>query len=127
MIINKAIIKKLERTYRIPFTDELKQYLLVKYAEEPFPYEYSEQDLYNNISNDIRDYEAGKLNITVKSAYERLLEDRDYLKNLYIEKYSEMHDLEEYIDELEHILSEHGLESVKMAKRRVEYSTNQLF
>jgi hypothetical protein len=71
MTINKIIIKELECTYRRSFPSELKQYLLEKYAEEPFPYEFSEQDLYTNIQQDIRDYDAGKLGVTVKSLSER--------------------------------------------------------
>lgn len=71
MVITPKIIKELEETYRKYFTEEFKRYLLMKYAEEPFPNEFSEQDLYANIQNDIRDYEAGKLDITVKGRSER--------------------------------------------------------
>ena len=46
MTINKKIIKKLEATYRKHFPDEFKQYLLVQYGQEPFPYECTEHDLY---------------------------------------------------------------------------------
>jgi hypothetical protein len=42
------------------FPDDLKRYLLVKYAQEPFPYEFSEQDLYTNIRQDICNYETLK-------------------------------------------------------------------
>lgn len=120
MIINKKIIKELENTYRTSFPDDLKLYLLVKYAEEPFPYEYSEQDLYTNIQHDIRDYEAGELDVTVKSPSERWREEREYLQNLYIEKSCELHELEEYVAKLERILSKHGLESSGMAEQRIE-------
>jgi len=71
MVITSKIIKELEETYRKYFTEEFKRYLLVKYAEEPFPFEFSDQDLFANIKNDIRDYEAGKLDITIKSPSER--------------------------------------------------------
>lgn len=67
MTINDTIIKELERAYRKIFSADLKKYLLSKYAEEPFPYEYSEQDLYTNIHKDIKRYEAGELNVCVKS------------------------------------------------------------
>jgi len=126
MTINKTVIRKLEHTYRRSFPDDLKRYLLVKYAEEPFPYEFSEQDLYTNILQDIRDYEAGELDVTVKSPSERWQEEREYLKNLYIEKSCEARDLKEYIAELEHMLSDHGLESFRMAKRRIEYEIGPL-
>lgn len=120
MTITKAIIKELEHTYRRYLPVDLKRYLLVKYSEEPFPYEYSEQDLYTNIHDDIRDYESGKLDITVKGLSERWKDERNYLQNIYVEKCSEAHDLEEYVAELEAILSKHGLESSRMSERRVE-------
>lgn len=120
MIINKKIIKKLETTYRKHFPDEFKQYLLVQYGQEPFPYEYTEQDLYINIERDIRAYEAGELDVTVKSPAERWLEEREYLQNLYIEKFCEVRELTEYVAEQERILSEHRLKSPKMTERRIE-------
>ena len=123
MTINKTIIKELKHTYRRSFTDGLKRYLLAKYSDEPFPYEYSEQDLYTNIYNDISDYEAGKLDIALKSPPERWQEECDYLRSLYIEKFREARDFEEYVAELEHILLEHGLESSRMAERWIEYTT----
>ena len=118
MVITSKIIKELEETYRKYFTEEFKRYLLVKYAEEPLPFEFSDQDLFTNIKNDIRDYEAGKLDITIKSPYERWQEEREYLQNLYIKKSREAHDLEDYVAELEHILSDHGLESSRMSERQ---------
>lgn len=70
MTINNAIIKELENIYRKVIPADLRRYLLAEYAEEPFPYEYSEQDLYTNIRKDIRRYEAGELDVTVKSPFE---------------------------------------------------------
>lgn len=67
MTINNAIIKELENAYRKIFSADLKKYLLSEYAEEPLPYEYSEQDLYTNIRKDIKRYEVGELDVTVKS------------------------------------------------------------
>jgi intein/homing endonuclease len=119
MVINKKIIKELENTYRAFFPNDLKRYLLVKYAEKPFPYEYSEQDLYTNIEHDIRDYDAGNLDVTLKSPSERWREEREYLQNLYIEKSCEVHDLEEYVAKLEHMLLKHGIESSRMTEQRI--------
>lgn len=67
MTINNEIIKGLENAYRKAIPAGLRMYLIAKYAEEPFPYEYSEQDLYMNIRKDINRYEAGELDVTVKS------------------------------------------------------------
>ena len=116
MTISKTIIRELERTYRRSFPGDLKRYLFVKYAEKPFPYEFTEQDIYTNIHHDIRSYEAGELDVTIKSPSERRHKECEYLQNLYIEKSCEARDLEKYIAELEHILSEHNLESPGMAR-----------
>ena len=118
MLITPKMIEELEHINRKVFPKEFKRYLLVKYAEAPFPSEFSEQDLYAAIQNDICNYEAGKLDITIKSPSERWLEEREYLQNLYIEKSREVRDLKDYVAELEHILSEHGLESSRMSERR---------
>jgi hypothetical protein len=127
MTINKTISKELEDIYRKLLPDELKQYLLANYSEEPFPYEYSNQDLYTNIKRDIQAYEAGKLDVAVKSPSERWQEEREYLQNLYIEKACEARELADYVLELERMLSEHGLESPKMAERRIESSNPAAF
>jgi len=118
MTLNKAIIRKLENTYRRHFPDDLKRYLLVKYAEEPFPYEFSEQDLHMNIKRDIYDYDAGSLDVTIKSSSERWHEEREYLQDLYAEKCRKTRDLEDYIAELEQMLLKHGMESSRMSERR---------
>lgn len=122
VIINKKMLKELEPRYRNHFPDELKQYLLVQYGQEPFPYEFSEQDLYTNINHDIRAYEAGALDVTVKSPAQRWQEEREYLQNLYVEKALEVRELSDYVTDLENMLSEHGLESPRMTERRIELS-----
>ncbi len=121
MIINKKIIKKLETTYRKHFPDEFKLYLLVQYGQEPFPYEYTEQDLYINIERDFHAYEAGLLDVTVKSPAERWQEEHEYLQNIYIEKFCEARDLTKYVAELERILSEHGLSLLYWLKEGLNY------
>lgn len=118
MTLNKTMIRDLETVFRKSIPDDLKKYLLANYEQEPFPYEFSEQDLYTNIERDIRDYEADELDVTVKSSSERWSEERKYLQNLYIEKARVVHDLEAYVAELEHILSEHNLESSRMSEQR---------
>ena len=120
MILNEKILKGLERSYRKAFPGDLNKYLLVKYGEEPFPYEFTEQDLYENIRRDICNYEAGELDVTVKTRSEYLREELEHLKGLYIERLDEIRDLRDYITELEHKLSEHGLESPRMADERLK-------
>ena len=111
MTINKRIITEIERIHRGFFTDDFKRYLFEKYSQEPFPHQYSEQDLYSTIQNDILAYEAGKLDTRVKASSDRWREEREYLQNLYVEKCHEVHGREEYIAVLEHLLSRHGLQS----------------
>jgi hypothetical protein len=120
MILNGKIIKKIEHSYGKVFPGDLKKYLLVKYGEEPFPYEFTEQDLYENMRRDICNYEAGELDVTVKTRSEYLREELEHLKGLYIERLDEIRDLRDYITELEHKLSEHGLESPRMADERLK-------
>lgn len=121
MIISKKIISELEQKERKVFSDELKRYLLVKYSQEPFPNEYSEQDLYINVTYDINAYETGELDIALKSPNEYWQEEREYLQNLYIEKCREAFDLEKYVAELEQTLSEHGLKTSPITKTQIEY------
>ncbi len=123
MIITCQMLNEMEQTDRKSFPKEFKRYVLVKYAEEPFPYEYSEQDLYEHIRRDIRDYDEGNLDITVKSPSERCQEERDYLKTLYREQALTIRDFEDYIAELEHMLAENGLKTPRMTKQRTKEST----
>lgn len=104
MIISKEIVTELECKHRKAFSNELKKYLLLKYSEEPFPYVFSEQDLYTNIENDIRAYDTGSLNVTIKSPSKRWQEEREYYQSLYIDKCCEISKLEEYVEELERML-----------------------
>jgi hypothetical protein len=121
MTINKRIIAEFERTYRRFFPNDLKRYLLTKYSQEPFPHEFSEQDLYTNIEKDIRAYEAGELEVTTKSPSQRWKEERETLVDLYMKKCREISHLEEYIANLEHSLSDNGINFSKIAERQADY------
>ena len=62
-ILTKNKLKKMEDYYYwsgkkkwVPFPDELKNKLLEMYGVEPFPYEWSEQDIYQGSRNIIFDY-----------------------------------------------------------------------
>lgn len=101
MTISKTIIRRLQDSYRRQFPEELVRYLRIKYKEEPFPYEYSEQDLYSNIKADISRYHAGTLDITIKSPYKRLEEDRDMWRSACITAEQENRQLRDRIMELE--------------------------
>ena len=118
MIISKKIVAELECKHRKNFSDELKKYLFLKYSEEPFPYVFSEQDLYTNIENDIRAYDAGKLDVTIKSPSKRWQEEREYYQNLYIDKCQELSKLEEYVKELECMLLTLNIKPFRMSEQK---------
>ncbi|EHQ88691.1 hypothetical protein DesyoDRAFT_1551 [Desulfosporosinus youngiae DSM 17734] len=46
MVITKNYIQKLEEYYRFIFSKELKNELICQLGEEPTPFEYSDQDLW---------------------------------------------------------------------------------
>ena len=118
MVINRSSIKDFEDARWKPIPNDLKQYLLLTYSQEPFPYVYSVQGLYENIQKDIAEYHSGKLDITLKSPADRWREEREHLKTLYIEKAYEARELANYVEELERILLEHNIESSKVAEKR---------
>lgn len=121
MIADKMFINNIRENQRVCIPEELEAFLLEKYGHEPFPYEFSEQDLFANIERDICAYRAGELDLTIKSSSETWWEEREYLQNLYIEKCHEVHNLEEYIAKLEHMISEHGLECSRVDNRGIDY------
>jgi len=71
MTLNDKWIKELENQRMKPFPKQLKNYLLDEYGEEPFPYGYSEQDLYTHVLKDIEAFESGKLAISPRSPEEK--------------------------------------------------------
>lgn len=68
MTADKAFIEYLRKSYQLNIPDELEAYLLQEFGEEPFPYEYSEQDLYEQIRKLEMKYHQGKLDVTLKDS-----------------------------------------------------------
>jgi hypothetical protein len=66
MIVDKNYIEKLRQKCRIPIDESLERCLLKEYGEEPLPYVWSEQDLYEQIRK-------------ISDRYESLKKDRDAL------------------------------------------------
>lgn len=120
MTINKAIIKCMENYTRKIFPKDLVHYLMVTYTEEPFPYEYSEQDLYSNIERDVHAYYTQKLDTTVKSSYKWLKEERDSWRSACIELERANEKSNAYIRELENLLAEHSILTEQMKARYEE-------
>lgn len=120
MIISRQMLIEMEQISRKSFPEEFIRYVLVKYSEDPFPYEYSEQDLYEHLRRDIRDYDQGNLDISVNSPSERWQEKCENLQTLYVEQSLKIRDLQDYIQELEHTLTKNGLETPRMAQHRTK-------
>ncbi len=115
MTINNKMIKVLETyTFNRPFPTELKRFLKDRYSEEPWPYEYSEQDLYANIKEDAYAYFAGNLDVAIKTPLDKKELEIEYLRDLYGDAMCEINDLQKYIEELHELLWAHGLESSRM-------------
>ncbi|HIT90460.1 MAG TPA: hypothetical protein IAC41_08600 [Candidatus Merdenecus merdavium] len=83
----------------------LEQYLLATYEEEPFPYEWSEQDLYEQIRKLIIQYNQGKLDITIPSAEERLRIRYETLKDSYLDLLAETNRLNNLIKNTRRLLN----------------------
>lgn len=64
MTVDKKYIAKLRKEYLFPIDESLERCLLDEYGEESFPYEWSEQDLYDQIRK-------------ISYRYESLKKDRD--------------------------------------------------
>lgn len=111
MTINHKVIQTLETyTFKSPFPIELKRFLKDKYSEEPWPYEYSEQDLYSNIKDDVAAYFAGNIDITIKTPLEKKDLEIEYLRGLYGDAMCEISDLQKDIEDLHELLWAHGLQ-----------------
>ena len=87
-------------------------------AKNPFPHTYDEIGLYKCIFRAIEAYEAGTLDVKLRSPEERWKDEKEYLQDLYIEKLNEVRDLEDYIIELEKIIFNHGLETQEMIEKQ---------
>jgi hypothetical protein len=105
MIANKKIIESICVRNQLKMTEELKSYIIQEFGTEPFPYIWSEQDLYENIRKLIIDYWNGSITIKLKTPNEKLRDDYNDLQDMYIEKLGEINSLESKIQDLEKTLN----------------------
>ena len=94
----------------------LENYLMATYEEDPFPYEWSEQDLYEQVRKLIFQYKDGMLDISVAEPQERLRMRYYDMKESYLELLGEVTELRDTIGaatkllgESNHILAEDSL------------------
>jgi hypothetical protein len=97
MTLTIKFLNEMFRQWGDRIDKSLETYLLVTYEEEPFPYEWSEQDLYEQIRKLIFQYEQGKLDIAIPSTEERQKIRYESLKGSYLELLSETIHLREII------------------------------
>lgn len=90
MIANKRLIEQVCYRYKLHINEELEAFILQEFSEEQFPEPLSEEQLYFSIKELIEDCLAGKVNIRRKTPYERVFEDRELLRDMYIERLAEI-------------------------------------
>lgn len=109
MIVTKAYLKKLQQRYQFEIDAPLAGYLLAEYGVEPFPNEYSEQDLHEQVRRLVDQYRQGSLNVQLKSPKQRLTERYKTLQECHLILLSENAALNEEIRRLKKILAQSGL------------------
>jgi hypothetical protein len=97
MILTTRFLNEMFRQWGDHIDKPLETYLLATYEEEPFPYEWSEQDLYEQIRKLIFQYEQGMLDILVPTHQERQRLRYDDLKESYLELLQEAIELRKTI------------------------------
>ena len=104
MILTVRFLNEMFRIWGDKIDQPLEEYLLAIYEEEPFPEEWSEQDLYEQIRKLICQYEQGELDITVPSVEERWKSRYESLKDCYIQLWHEFNDLKDVIEKSKKML-----------------------
>jgi hypothetical protein len=104
MTLTIKFLNEMFRLWGDKIDKPLEEYLLATYEEEPFPYEWSEQDLYEQIRKLIFQYEQGKLDITVPSVEERQKIRYESLKDSYLQLLDESNRLRDIIENTRKIL-----------------------
>lgn len=62
IVVNKAFIENLRENKMMNIPKDLETFLLKEYGDEPSPYEYTEQDLYEQVQKAEIKYRQGLLN-----------------------------------------------------------------
>lgn len=109
MTVDIGFIDHLRKDYNMDIPEDLEAFLLEEYADEPFPYEYSEQDLYEQIRKLVMNYHRGLVDVTIKGPELRLKQQFESLKDDYIEAMCRIQSLENEVKELRGMLLERGV------------------
>lgn len=105
MIITVKFLNEMFRIWGDSIDKPLEEYLLATYEEEPFPHEWTEEDLYNQIRKLIRQYEQGNLDITIPPKEERVKIRYEALKESYLDLLYENSRLQSLIEDTKKLLS----------------------
>ena len=126
MILDKHTLHQLEQSQMKVFDEAFKAYLLTAYGQEPFPYVYSEQDLFEQICKDLAAYEKGELDLIMDPA-KHWQQEQAELQRLCSQQEAELQDQTIYVNELEQILSSNNLESSRMTKKKLDDTQEGVF
>lgn len=109
MTVDMAFVEHLRKRYDMNIPENLEAFLLEEYGDEPFPYEYSEQDLYEQIRKLVMDYHKGMVDVTLKGTELRFRQRYESLKGEYLEAMYKIRALESEVKELKGVLLERGV------------------
>ena len=90
--------------------ENLEAFLLEEHGDEPFPYEYSEQDLYEQIRKLVMNYHKGLVDVTLKGPELRFKQRFEGLQEEYLAVMYKVRSLEDEIEELKGMLKERGVD-----------------
>ena len=111
--IRQAIKVQEKRFFYEKFPKELKAYLYAEYGEDPWPYGFEKDEIFNGILADAEAYFHGKLDVTLNPLL-KAQEEIKYLRELHNDAMCENWDLQNYIAELHELLWANGLEGSRM-------------
>lgn len=111
MTVDKMFINDLRKRQRMLIPEDLEAFLLDQYGQGPFPYEYTEQDLYEQIRKLVKQYHMGELNTTVKNPMERLQMNYSCLQQEYADAMVTIKKLESEICVLKDVLRRNCIEA----------------
>lgn len=104
MTLTNKFLNEMFRQWGDSIDEPFGTYLLAMYEEDPFPNEWSEQDLYEQIRKLIFQYEEGKLDISIPSTEERQRIRYELLKDSHLELLRETISLRETIQKIRSVV-----------------------
>lgn len=104
MTLTNKFLNEMFRQWGDRIDKPLGTYLLATYEEDPFPNQWSEQDLYEQIRKLMLQYEQGELDISIPSIEERQRLRYESLKDSYLELLIETNSLRETIQKIRNVV-----------------------